>query len=88
MKSALERAMERFNLPDVQLSDEQKEQLAEIDRRYKAKEAEARLAADERIRNATTADTLDQARQELAIELASIERRCERDKQKVRDAAS
>lgn len=88
MKSAYELAMERFGGgSSPSLSDGQKAELAEIDRKYKAKEAEARLAADTRLQAADSAEKLEEIRQELAVELASINQRCERDKNRVREAA-
>jgi hypothetical protein len=88
MKSAYELAMDRFGGGSTPvLSDAQKADLAEIDRKYKAKEAEARLAADTRLKSADSAEQLDQIREELSIELASVAQRCERDKNRVREAA-
>ena len=84
MKSAYELAMERLGGPVQQLSDEQKQQIAEIEKRRKAKMAEAELARDRRM----TAKPEDVARiqQEFRIEQASIEERAERDKEKIRTA--
>jgi hypothetical protein len=88
MKSAYELAMERFGGDTAPaLSDAQKAELAEIDRKYKAKEAEARLAADARLKTADTLEIQEQIRQELTIELASIAQRSERDKNRVREAS-
>lgn len=88
MKSAYELAMDRFGGDSTPpLSDAQKAELAEIDKRYKAKEAEARLAADTRMAAADTREKYEQIRQDLNIELASISERCERDKNRVRKAA-
>jgi hypothetical protein len=88
MKSAYELAMDRFGGDSTPpLSDAQKEQLAEIDKKYSAKEAEARLAADTRMAAADTLEKQEQVRQELVIELASVSERCERDKNRVRKAA-
>jgi hypothetical protein len=87
MKSAYELAMERFaSDAGPTLSSAQKAELAEIDKKYKAKEAEARLAAKTRLRAAGSTELQEQIRQELVVELASITQRCERDKNAVREA--
>jgi hypothetical protein len=87
MKSAYELAMERFGGEETPspISDAQKEQIADIASRYKAKEAEARLYADEQRKKATTVKELDQIQADLAVELASATQRCEKEKQKIRD---
>jgi hypothetical protein len=84
MKSAYELAMERMEAPR-EYSDEQKKQLAEIDSRYEAKEAEARMGADQKIKEAMQ-DTLakDAAREELARDLSRIAEKQEAEKDKVR----
>lgn len=87
MKSAFERAMERFGGELQHYTDEQKEQLAEIDRRYDAKQAEAKLNAEQRLKSAG-GDPAEQqrVRDDLRVELASIEERRERDKKQVRES--
>jgi hypothetical protein len=56
MKSAYELAMERLNAAapnkDVQLSDAQKEELADLDNKYTAKIAETKIAKAARIKDA------------------------------------
>lgn len=86
MKSAFELAMERMGgEPLREYTDEQKEQLAEIDRKYDALAAEAKLNARRRAfeppsDGGETAPTED----DLVVELASIEERRERDKNALR----
>lgn len=90
MKSAYERAMERFgDEPIKELTDQQKEQLAEVDSLYKSKMVQAEFAAQERLAKAA-GDQAQQAqvRDDLAVELASLRERCERDKNKIRNGSS
>ncbi len=87
MKSAYELAMERLGgEPEVVLTEAQKQEIAEIDRRCQAKTAEARLASGDRIKNAFgDSSKIDQIRQDLAVELASVNQKMERDKERVRN---
>jgi hypothetical protein len=85
MKTAAELAMERLG-GTKSYTDEQKKQLAEIDSVYEAKKAEARLSADDRLRSAEDAEQQDKIREELAEELARLERKREGEKDKVRNA--
>ena len=85
MKSAYELAMERFGGPTRTLSEEQKEQIAEIEKRRQAKVAEAELARDRRL--AAKPGEQAQIAQEFRLEIASIEDRAERDKEKIRQSS-
>lgn len=88
MKSAYERAMERFGgTPTRVLTPAQKDQLAEIDRKYQAKIAEAELMGGQRLQAATDPERLDQVRQEIALEIRSLREKAESEKNKVRHAA-
>jgi len=89
MKSAYDRAMERFGgAPLRQLSDAQKAQLADIDSLFQARIAEAELAAQDRLRrHENDAAAQEQVRQDLAVELASLRARREDEKNRVRNAA-
>lgn len=87
MKSAYELAMERMGASLNEYSDEQKEQMAEIDRKYDALVAEAKLNARRRAMEAAEPEAGTCPEEDLAVELASIEERRERDKQKIRECA-
>lgn len=90
MKSAYDRAMERFGgQPLRQFSEAQKARLAEIDRLYQARIAEAELAAQDRLaRQGDDAAAQQRVRDDLVVELASLRERCEAEKNKVRNGAS
>jgi len=88
MKSAFELAMERFG-GDVQtFSDEQKEELAEVDKVYDAKAAQAKFDAQARLERAEDREKADQIREDLTVELASVERRREQKKEELRQKFS
>jgi len=89
VKTAYELAMERMGGPLRELSDDQKEQLAEVDRIYDAKVAEAKMSAEQRLRNAQDdRENREQIVSDLSVELASCEERRERDKDKIRQSAA
>ena len=90
MKSAYELAMERLKAaePDAApLTAEQKERLAELDARYKAKIAERdiflRKAYDEALERAD-GEAVVQLRQQMASERARLEDEREAEKERVR----
>lgn len=86
MKSAYELAMERFGDGVRQYSDEQKAQLADVDKVYDAKAAQARFAAEARLQKAAgDAEKRESVHQDLAVEIASIERRRGQKKTELRD---
>lgn len=86
MKSAWELALEKTGGGLRIYTDEQKEKLAEVNRIYDAKAAEAKLAANRR-RTEAGGDPaqLEQIADDLRVELASVEQRRERDKNAVRE---
>ena len=86
MKSAFERAMERFGGDEIRsYTDEQKEQLAEVDRVYDAKTAQAKFSAQARLSEAGgDAEKSEQVREDLRVELASIEGQREKKKKALR----
>lgn len=87
MKSAFEKALERFGDTDMtDYSQEQKEQFAEIDRKYDAKAAQARMNAEQRRAQLSgNPEGVEQIDDDLVVELRSIEERRERDKAAVRN---
>lgn len=94
MKSAYELAMERLRQSDPgsgpELTVEQKEKLAEIDRVYRGRLAEREIFLQRRLADAEAAgqaDELDRIRQEIASERARLEEECEAEKDKIRHAA-
>ena len=84
MKSSYDLAMERMGGTLRQLTEGQKKQIAELESLYKSKRAQAELAAQDRAARAQDVETLDQIRQDLAVELASIESKLQREKDKAR----
>jgi len=83
MKSAYELAMERLEKesgPTRKLTDEQKAQVAEIDRLYDAKAAEAKITYEQKIASAANPEELERIQAELASTLTSLEERREREK--------
>ncbi len=90
MKSAYELAMERLaedSGPSKTLTDEQREQIAEIDRKFDAQVAEEKLGAESRAAAAPFEEAM-QIRESLAPALSSFEEKREREKQKIWDEAS
>ncbi|NMA48078.1 MAG: hypothetical protein GX945_16100 [Lentisphaerae bacterium] len=85
MKSAFELAMERLGGNIRQYSDEQKEQLAEVDRLYESKIAQAKFAAADRLKKASNDSAQqEQIQNDLAVELRSLEEQRERKKEELR----
>jgi hypothetical protein len=89
MKSAYERAMERFggDEPETPLSEAQKEELAAIDKRYQAKLAERELFLQQKLKQARTeGDHQDAAdiEKQLLSERERINDEREASKEKVR----
>ena len=89
MKSAYELAMERLqkNAPSVELTDDRKAQLAEIDSTFKAKIAERELFLQDEIRKAQRGGNLQEMvalQKQLAAEVARLQEDCESKKQKLR----
>ena len=89
MKSAYERAMERFGdgEPVVSLSDEQKAALAEVETKYKAKIAEKELFLGNLIKEATEAGNfveVEQLEEQKRREIAKFESDRDAEKDKIR----
>jgi hypothetical protein len=89
MKSAYELAMERMgddgeNKP---LTDEQKEKIADIDSKYRAKIAERKIFLEKSLSEAIEQHNHEEAdiiRRQLAEEIAGLEAKSEADKEKIR----
>lgn len=88
MKSAYELALEKAGGEFRRYSDEDKEALAEVDRLYDAKAAQARFDAEARRADSTEPEQWQRFSEDLAVELASLERRREQKKEKVRAGAT
>ena len=88
MKSAYELAMSRLEKqsPTQSLSEEQKQQLAEVDSEITAKIAERKVFLEGEIRKADPAEQ-DSLRRQLASEIARLEEKREEKKKKVRGDA-
>jgi hypothetical protein len=89
MKSAYELAMERLEkkAPTVSLTNEQKEQIAEIDSGYRAKIAERELFLKDQIRNARADgkfDEVESLEKQLSIDVRRLQEDCEEKKEKLR----
>ncbi len=89
MKSAYELAMERLEKksPSVALTEEQKQQIAEIDSTFKASIAERELFLKDQISKAHIAGDADEAeslQKQLAIELRRLQEDAEEKKEKLR----
>lgn len=89
MKSAYEKAMERFGSGPVKsLSAEQKADLAAIDRNFQARIAEEELGADERRKAAgNDPEKVKAVMAQKVAAIAALRDKCEREKDKVRNAA-
>jgi hypothetical protein len=88
MKSAYELAMERSGVKSVKkLTEDQKEKISELDAIYKSKIAEAKLAAGEK-KNKAAGDIsiLTQLSEDLVVELASLNSKIEREKERIRNS--
>ena len=88
MKSAYELAMERMGGGDDKpLTDEQKEQIAAIDSKYKAKIAERKIFLEKSLSEAIEQHKHEEAekiRNQLADEIARLEEKADNEKEKVR----
>ena len=85
MKTAWELALERSGGTLDELNDSQKEAIAEIDRVCKAKLAEFDLTYTEKLQNATDFKEIEQIKEDMAVEKASIMSKAKRDKEKIRN---
>ena len=89
MKSAYELAMERLEkkAPSVALTDEQKQQIAEIDSTFKARMAEKELFLKDQIGKAQSTGSTDEAeslQKQLTIDLRRLQEDAEAKKEKLR----
>ena len=87
MKSAYELALERSGVESVaSLTAEQKQKISDIDKVYKAKLAEANIAAESKLNKVFgNPEEVNQLKEDLAVELASINSKMEQEKEKVRN---
>ena len=90
MKSAYELAMERLQKasPSLALTDKQKQELAELDSKYRAKIAEKELFLKDQIRKAQAegkTDEIDSLQKQLASEIRRLQEECEAKKGKLRN---
>ncbi len=85
MKSAYELAMERMGGESKQLTDEQKQAIAEIDSKMKAKVAETQIMFDQQL--ATEADPAKAAfiQQTRKEQIAKLKEKAEEEKALARD---
>lgn len=83
MKSAYELAMEKVGEEMHEYTPEQKEKLAEIDRKADAKIAQVKLQTREKIVRSTPEEER-KLREEMALEIRGIEEHREREKEKCR----
>ena len=93
MKSAYELAMERLNKtsPATKLTAQQKEELAELDSRYKAKIAERELFVKDELAKAAAkgdVEAIEQLEKQLASDRKSLRAEWEEKKEKVRQATT
>jgi hypothetical protein len=89
MKSAYELAMERLQKasPSLSLTDKQKEELAELDSKYRAKIAEKELFLKDQIRMAQTegkAEHIASLQKQLVSDVRRLQEECEAKKEKLR----
>ena len=93
MKSAYELAMERLEkkAPSFALTDEQKQQIAEIDSTFKARIAERELFLKDQIgraREAGNLEEVDSLQKQLTIDLRRLQEDAEAKKEKLRASFS
>jgi hypothetical protein len=93
MKSAYELAMERLEkkAPSLALTDEQKQQIAEIDSTFKARIAEKELFLKDQISKALTAGNNEEAeslQRQLSIDVQRLQDDAETKKEKLRASFS
>lgn len=86
MKSAYEIAMARLEKeagPSRKLTDAQKAQIADIEKRFGARVAEERLSFDARMAKAASFEEAQQLQRDAAAALASLEEQREKAKEAV-----
>ena len=88
MKSSYELAMERMGGGnDKPLTDEQKEKIADIDSKYRAKIAERKIFLEKNLSDAQeqgNEEEIDLIRRQLNDEIAELEAKSESEKEKIR----
>jgi flagellar biosynthesis/type III secretory pathway protein FliH len=90
MKSSYELAMERMGGDDNPLTDTQKEQIAEIESKYKAKIAERKIFLEKNLQDALAQGNqqeAEEARKILAKETLKLEEKAESEKEKIRKSS-
>lgn len=89
MKSSYELAMERCGGGDDKpLSDEQKEKIAEIETKFKAKIAERRIFLEKNLNDAKAQgneEEIELIRRQLNDEIADLEAKADLEKDKIRN---
>jgi len=90
MKSAYELAMERLeeSEPSVKISAEQRDEIAAVDDKFKAKIAEKELFLGDLIEKATLEgrySELPELEEQRAREIRRLKEQCEEEKEKVRN---
>ena len=91
MKSAYELAMERLakESPQESITDQQKEEIAEIEKKYSSKIAEREVFLKSKIQEAIATGEFEEAQQleeELSREIRSLKSSSESEKNAVRDS--
>ena len=89
MKSAYELAMERMGGDEKPLTAEQKEQIADVDAKYKAKIAERRIFLEKAIKDVLAQEKTEEAeelRSQLVQETAKLEAKSEEEKDRIRES--
>ena len=89
MKSAYELAMERMGGDEKPLTAEQKERIADVDAKYKAKIAERRIFLEKAIQDVLAQEKTEEAeelRSQLVQETAKLEAKSEEEKDKIRES--
>jgi ABC-type Fe3+-citrate transport system substrate-binding protein len=86
MKTAYELAMERLNkvAPTVKLTDQQKQQIAELESQCAAKIAEREIFLEGEMAKATDAEALEQLEKQLLSDRKSLRAQFDAKKEKVR----
>jgi hypothetical protein len=85
MKTAWELALEKSGGVLNELSDGQKEAINEIDKKCKAKLAEMDLAYTQKLQHTTDYKEIEQIKEDMAVERASIMSKAKRDKENIRN---
>ncbi|MDA8774736.1 hypothetical protein N9N13_03330 [Opitutales bacterium] len=88
MKSSYELAMEKMGGNDSPLSKEQKNQIAEIDSKYKAKIAERKIFLEKAISDALQKENIEEVdllRKQVAEEIVSLENKADSEKEKIHE---